>query len=196
MLVFPLFLSNSRSTADAGEPSSRRDSDEWGWDDEGGDVELAAGAFGSSSYKDQQDKTPPSQKKKLVRRTASKDKEELIQLPTIAKTTPGLSLSRNAPSSAPMASGLTTLASPTPQLVTKLGAKTTPLAKKPTAPPPRVPKADDFFAEMGLAAQPTFTKKPASVPAAKPSLYASPSDDDLGGDEWGDDGDLDDLLDD
>lgn len=179
-----------------------------GQDEEEGDVELAgAGSFGSASYQDQPEKkTPPSQKKRLVRRTASKDKEELPMVPSVQKPAPkGLSLHARKASGSPIP--------PTKhsQAISSLGAKPSVPAvpqKKAPAPPP-VPKEDDFFAEMGFSAQPTFTAAkakpatrlaPAPAPAAKASsLYAISGDDDLGGDDdddWGDDADLDDLLND
>jgi hypothetical protein len=115
--------------------------------------------------------------------------------------------------------------------------------KKAQPPPAPKPKADDFFADMGFSAKPTFSHGPTSLPppasrqhqaagngssrwqtststvqapgtaaslvgrptttttttatslAAKSALAAD-SDDDLGADNWDDDGDLDDLLDD
>ena len=74
--------------------------------------------------------------------------------------------------------------------------------KKAQPPPP--PKADDFFQEMGLAAKPKFgapaTTTASTTATGRSGLGATalPMDDyDLGGgDEWDDDGDLDDLLDD
>lgn len=68
--------------------------------------------------------------------------------------------------------------------------------------PKKVAKADDFFAEMGLAAKPKFGA-PASTASRATSLKSLGAkalpidDDDLGeGADWVDDGDLDDLLDD
>jgi len=101
--------------------------------------------------------------------------------------------------------------------------KVLPSAPAPAPPPP--PKADDFFAEMGISAKPKFTATKASQPSrpfasqtvqqsssrwqhAKPSAPPQQphslgakqlpiGEDDLGGDaDWGDDADLDDLLND
>jgi hypothetical protein len=52
----------------------------------------------------------------------------------------------------------------------------------------QAPKDDDFFEQMGFNAKPTF--KPSSIPAVVPPPPSS------GNADWGDDGDLDDLLDD
>lgn len=91
------------------------------------------------------------------------------------------------------------------------------MAAKKKAPLPPKPKQDDFFAEMGLSAKPTFSHTapvqaaPRSAPVASsqwqqpvasnsttaPATYAADLTADAGGtDDWDDDGDLDDLFDD
>lgn len=110
---------------------------------------------------------------------------------------------------------------PLPQRVTSLGKKKSPKAKPKKA---VAPAEDDIFASMGLSAKPTFSHTPSPAtskttatsisgsrwavspsPATFPTTAAAPptttsyslsatvNDDDA---DWGDDADLDDLLDD
>jgi hypothetical protein len=56
-----------------------------------------------------------------------------------------------------------------------------------------VPKPDDFFAEMGLESKSTFVPPPSTIRTTGAKRLGATS---LPMDDWGDDGDLDDLLDD
>jgi hypothetical protein len=196
------------------------ESDDWGWDDDdGGDVELAGGhtSPGSNpfstrpsyqdqpgeSYQDQPgEKTPPSQKKRLVRRTASKDRKDLIGGSKPIQHGMATKLPNNG-MTLPQHQQQPPLAMSHPQVprVNKLGSPKTKARKEKASPPPPK-KEDDIFAEIGLSAKPTFSQiasRPAqySLGATRLLPSADNDDDDLGGgDDWGDDADLDDLLND
>jgi len=85
-----------------------------------------------------------------------------------------------------------------PNNVTSLGTRQTSGAiRKPPQAKPK-PQEDDIFASMGLAAKPTFTAPPTTsrpAPTTSSALAAAAEDVDVEAD-WGDDSDLDDLLDD
>ena len=127
------------------------------------------------------------------------------------------------PMSTPVSAfGGTTSGMPAMQ-ITSLGKKKAPASAKKASPPPS--KEDDIFASMGLSAKPTFSHNTAparqaakptatslgnpgsrwgtisgspapaavSAPIASSNFSATGS---FGGDDWDDDGDLDDLLED
>ena len=139
----------------------------------------------------------------LVRRTPSDDGCEPIG------ALPGKVLPKTASGSRGTPQAHSIGASPRKPRLSKLGSPKTKLTalKNPVqAPPP--PMEDDIFAELGLSAKPTFgATRPVAATSgattASRSLGAThlPPDDEEDNmasetDEWGDDADLDDLLND
>lgn len=194
------------------------DVDDWDWDDGEGDVELGQDTnnshLGSSgaSFGKPRPKTPPSQKKSLIRRSSSKDKQDTV-LPQQAPSRPGMNLNSAAHPGSSWQGGVAHPATlhhrnnhmdqlhevPPPvsaPLIAKLGAPKSTGTKLPVT---AKPKTDDFFAEFDIAAKPTFAKpgtKPTTAVKAQPSasMKLTPDANEFN-DDWGDD-DLDDLLDD
>jgi hypothetical protein len=194
------------------------DADDWDWDEGEGDVELAqepenTHRVAGTSFGKPRSKTPPSQKKQLIRRSSSKDKQD-ISSPQPVASRPGLNLhgaSHGGPSWQGGAAHNTALhhrnnhldqpqgaLAPSPMsapVITKLGAPKPTATKLPIA---TKPKADDFFAEFDLAAKPSFgkpTARPLTTAKTQPSATQLTADANDFNDDWGDD-DLDDLLDD
>lgn len=198
------------------------DGDDWDWDEGEGDVELAQDANTShlasstTSFGKPRPKTPPSQKKSLIRRSSSKDKQEIAP-PQQGASRPGMNLHNAAHPASSWQGGAvhpTNLHhrnnhldqpheahAPSPAsapMIAKLGTPKPTATKLPVAAKPK--KADDFFAEFDLAAKPTFGKAVSSTPASaakvQPStpIQLAPDANEFD-DDWGDD-DLDDLLDD
>ena len=129
---------------------------------------------------------------RLVRRSPSNDGMEA----------PGLSV-QNAPKATAMMTSQFhstggALPSMPPQRITKMGSPVNRSPKKTKPAPPK--KQDDIFAEMGLSAKPNFSQSAASRPATTSRTLGAtqlPPDDDMkDGTDWGDDSDLDDLLND
>lgn len=199
------------------------DGDDWDWDegDGEGDVELGQDtntshrASSGMNFGKPRPKTPPSQKKRLIRRSGSKDKQDLVT-PQQGSSRPGMNLHSAPHSNSSWQSGVAhpnTLhhrnnhmdqqydaPAPPPVMtapkITKLGAPINMATKLPVT---ARPKTDDFFAEFDLAAKPTFSKganKPTTTIKTQPSapIQLTPDANDFN-DDWGDD-DLDDLLDD
>lgn len=159
--------------------------DDWGWDDDdnndafAGDMELSnVGASRKASTPPSYTKSSPAGYKASPIQSSSPafaHKPATSGFNNNSRTSPGRMVAGGGARSTTVAS------SSTPMKFTSLPkkAKKTPPPKKPPA-----PKADDIFSEMGLSAKPTFGKK--TLGATK-----LPVDD-----SWGDDDDLDDLLDD
>ena len=178
-------------------------------------MELAGtGGTGFGSYTDAAPtKTPPAQKKRLVRRSASKDKDDLLPplglgqqilgspLPVTKTASPSsTSFANQPPQALHLAKPPASAPSNQPQFITKLGTHTGKKATAAAVAPKPKPQEDDIFASFGLSAQPTFgaTKKTATAEPAKTRYAAQVDDVDFGpaDDDWGDDADLDDLLND
>lgn len=112
---------------------------------------------------------------------------------------PVASTPRVAP--APVSAPAPAISNPRPTAITSLGTRQASAKKKPE-PKPK-PQEDDIFASMGLAAKPTFTspagritRTPATAPASSGLAEAAAEVNEDPGADWGDDSDLDDLLDD
>lgn len=189
-------------------PLAGVDDDEWGWDDSGGDVELP------SSRKQQEDDedlrlamalslsespTPPQ---------ASKSGMGMAPFPT-RRTNSGVRTTSfsdddNPPVGHTQVSAPRAPASP-PSMpkIAGLGVRQT----VPTRKKEEKPKEDDIFASIGLTAKPKFSSRPTApggymsgartAPAPVTSALSAAVADvgDVVGDDWGDDSDLDDLLD-
>ena len=176
LIDFYVFLLHSATKEEVDDDEN---ADDWGWDDEdnndtfAGDMEMSnVGAVRKAS-------TPPSYNKSSPTQSSS---------PAFAHkpATGGFNNSRTSPGR--MVAGGGGGVRPTIATSSSSPMKTAslPTYAKQTTPPkkPPAPKADDIFSEMGLSAKPTFGKK--SLGATK-----LPVDD-----SWGDDDDLDDLLND
>lgn len=185
------------------------DDEEWGWgdDDQSGSVELPTKAKvetevprrpGMSLTGAQKaPKTPPHQKKRLTHRTASGGKTPPLfsppQVPASPYAAPAMSSYAHAPAPASM---------PLAPSIQKLPSPKAPISKPVVA---NVKKEDDFFAELGIAARPTFQKpvassrwQPHTTSLGARAIPLEDGDLEVGGAgsgaDWGDDGDLDDLL--
>jgi hypothetical protein len=199
-------------------PLAGVEDDDWGWEDSaGGDVELAARAHQKEeddlrmamalSLSESPTVPPPKQVGNATRRANSGGR---ISTTSSAGTDDWDDWDDD---SAPTSSSRVVSApvsAPTPAIpaatMSSLGATTsrkTPIIRRPQ--PPK-PKQDDIFASMGLAAKPTFSSPSSSRPSA-PAAAATTTTTTSGlataaevisadSADWGDDSDLDDLLDD
>lgn len=102
-----------------------------------------------------------------------------------------------APVSAPLPV-VASIPNPPPQSIASLGPSRQQNARRKPPAPPKPPQ-DDIFASMGLTAKPSFTSPRTTTQAAPTSSGLAAAAQEAAGDvgeEWGDDSDLDDLLDD
>lgn len=201
------------------------DDEEWGWDDQPTrDVEMSD--YKKVKGKEQHPSVPrsrpetnvsPRQQYNLKHRSLSKEKikpspgsHNSVGSGGGSVGKPGLSVRGAQPASrmgVPKTSGMGISPATRPQGKSRLGAPKAAVVKKPPPPPPKKAE-DDIFAEMGFAAKPTFGRgaPTTSRPTTATSIKAAPkilgakslsADDPFASSaDWGDDGDLDDLLDD